>query len=463
MILVQSALLGGLVVVFAVALQRYVEKVMLTELEAKMQENAAVVGQMVRVDLDDDDDDDDDDRGRRRGRKRQEGKWELEIETDEYVIDTFDRNDAKSSYVILNADGKALEASRYAPAKEGVSYQLTPAVGDYAGEMRYLVHEFLPQGMTKSSASWRVVVFSSLSEIEKTKETIRKGSAVCGLTLVLVSALIGGFLIRSGLSPLRAVARQVGELDENNLGHRFETEAMPSEVAPVGVKLNAMLEKLDEAFIRERRFSGSAAHELRTPLAELKAIVQVGAQSCGDDTKPFFEDSNEVIKRMESLLVTLLTLIKKNVEGAELKWGEVELSGLVKERVEQLDGKQRVILNGDILKVKADVGLLTRVVDNLIGNALRYADEESEVTVRWSLQEGRGTFTVENSCNELEVEDLEQLVEPFWRKDGARTSGDNQGLGLSLVQVYCEMMGWQLSIDGELPQVRVSIAGIQSV
>ena len=105
----------------------------------------------------------------------------------------------------------------------------------------------------------------------------------------------------------------MGQLDENRLDYRFCSEQMPSEIAPVGEKLNAMLERLDEAFIRERRFSGSAAHELRTPLAELKAIVQVGQQSCSEEAKPFFDDSSEVITRMESLLVTLLTLVKKNI------------------------------------------------------------------------------------------------------------------------------------------------------
>jgi signal transduction histidine kinase len=118
-----------------------------------------------------------------------------------------------------------------------------------------------------------------------------------------LAILIGAFLVwralTAGFRPIDSIASKVSALGPESLGSRIEEPRTPRELAPVVKQINALLERLDDSFQRERRFTGNVAHELRTPIAELRALATVGMRWPGDEgsVSEFFQDVKGLILR----------------------------------------------------------------------------------------------------------------------------------------------------------------------
>ena len=137
------------------------------------------------------------------------------------------------------------------------------------------------------------------------------GSTIFGviLAVLMLAGLLTWWLVGSGLSPLSRLARQVSNIDESSLDARLTHAGKQSiEIAPIENQLNHLLERLQSAFEREKRFSANVAHELRTPLSELKTLAEVGPMVPDDDEQvaAFFSDIGEISGQMEKVVITLL-------------------------------------------------------------------------------------------------------------------------------------------------------------
>jgi len=132
-------------------------------------------------------------------------------------------------------------------------------------------------------------------------------SVVAAVLMAAIAVLVGA-LLRFGLRPLDEVSRQVETLDAESLDVRIRVPSPPAEIVPVIARLNALLQRLEEAFERERRLSSDVAHELRTPIAELRSIGEVAARWPGnrESVARFFADVREIALQMERIVVHLL-------------------------------------------------------------------------------------------------------------------------------------------------------------
>ncbi len=140
--------------------------------------------------------------------------------------------------------------------------------------------------------------------------------------------------IRKGLRPLDRLAEEVSKVGSSSLSHRFSTEATPTELRPIIVRLNELLERLQSAFHRERRFTSNVAHELRTSIATLKVLAEVGIQeasqqSRGDGSLVFYHDTLAVAGQMEHLVVNLLGLVRYASGLQEVAISSIDLGNLI--------------------------------------------------------------------------------------------------------------------------------------
>ena len=162
----------------------------------------------------------------------------------------------------------------------------------------------------------RPIVLVYARERESLDETLLAigltiGGVIVGM--IALTAFIIPRLVGSGLSPLSRLAGQVGEFDASRLDLRITEDIEQStEIEPIRRQLNHLLERLQSAFEREKRFSSNVAHELRTPLSELKTLSEVGAMVPEDRKQiiEFFDDVGEVSKQMEKIVITLLELAR---------------------------------------------------------------------------------------------------------------------------------------------------------
>jgi two-component system sensor histidine kinase QseC len=291
-----------------------------------------------------------------------------------------------------------------------------------------------------------------------------------GAVAVLLALVLVWRALVAGLRPVEVIAAQVQKLDAERLDARVGLDRMPRELAPIVAQLNALLDRLHASFARERRFTGNVAHELRTPIAELRSLAEVGAK-WPDDTESvvrFFDDVHDVARRMESVISNLLLLARCQAGVERVERAPVPLRPLLEAAWKRLAG--RAAENGlsfeldvptDVV-VESDAGKLEIMFANVLGNAVSYARPAS--TIRASAAGDGGRLDIENAAEPLAEGEIERLTEPFWRKDEARSSPDHAGLGLSVVRALAEVLGLDVGFtqdrDGTF---RVRFSGFLSV
>ena len=134
-----------------------------------------------------------------------------------------------------------------------------------------------------------------------------------GLMLLLLMPVVVARGARTGLSRLLALVRDVDAIDVASLDRRLPTADLPVELIPVATRMNHLLDRLQQGLIRERRFSDDVAHQLRTPIAELRALADVALAGAARDDAPYrqvFEDVRTIAVQMERLAVGLLTIAR---------------------------------------------------------------------------------------------------------------------------------------------------------
>lgn len=291
--------------------------------------------------------------------------------------------------------------------------------------------------------------------VAKGKETLSELLGAIRTTLVLTFlgliaavAIFVHLCVDRGLTPLRMIAGEVRDLDSTKLNTRIKTIPRTEELRPITDQLNHLLERLDEAFEREKRFSGNVAHELRTPIAELRTLAEVGKKWPGDQSmvRMFFGDLVNLADDMERTVTNLLNLARLDAGQQELELESVNLSRVIEKCWKQVAAEaenKSVQLDNRIRKdlmVRTDQDKLVLIVGNLFANAVNYSLERSSIVVEAREANSRIQFSVSNLSVDLTERDLPLMFERFWRKDKARTKGRYAGLGLTLVAALGEIL-----------------------
>jgi signal transduction histidine kinase len=279
------------------------------------------------------------------------------------------------------------------------------------------------------------------------------------LTLGLLCAgvlIVVPWVVRRGLRGLARVSRQAAQIDASTLSHRLPTQGVPAELRPICHRMNDLLARLEDAFARERRFSANVAHELRTPIAELRSLAEVALRWPGDGPAAAaqgFEDALAIARQMEAIVTTLLALARCESGRMPVEFAPVDLADAAREawrplraRAEARRLRVAMDLPGDAT-VSADRAMIAAILSNLLANAVEYSPTGGAVAVAVRRTRYAVELAVSNTNGSLAAGDLAHLLQPFWRKDAARTDPSHSGLGLALVAAYARLHGAELSLD----------------
>lgn len=257
------------------------------------------------------------------------------------------------------------------------------------------------------------------------------------------------FVISKELAVLRRVSNEVVQRSPEDQTP-LATENVPNEILPLVQNLNAFFDRTSTMFLRERRFTSDAAHELRSPLAALRIQTEV-AQIAGDDAQTreqALKNLTQGIDRATQLVEQLLTLsrldnLKELEDLQDIHWDKLTAS-LIGELYFAAQ-KRRIDLNFEQIDVphvaKGQPLLLSLMLRNLIDNAVRYCAEGSSVTVK--LEKNR--IIVEDNGGGVNDEDLVKLGQRFYRPAGQNEKGS--GLGLSIVYRIAELHHYQIRLE----------------
>lgn len=272
------------------------------------------------------------------------------------------------------------------------------------------------------------------------------------IVIAAITALLFALLaVRQALTPLREFADRATDNEVLRGGSLLSVQRMPTELQPFAVAMNRAMD-------RERRFSRDVAHELRTPLAEIRTAVETASPDRVDVL--LGQHIVASVERMQRCVDALAMLSRYEAGIARPISEPLDLAAILRHTVERakplLEAKElRLTLStaGECW-LRSDPALLERIVDNLVGNAASYADAASEIDIAIVTDaDARPGLRISNAASELSASDLAHFGERFWRKSTARHESDHGGLGLALSMTLAQVLGTHLCFalaDGRL-------------
>ncbi len=250
-----------------------------------------------------------------------------------------------------------------------------------------------------------------------------------------------------GLAPVRRLSAALDRLGPTQLTMPLRADPTPDELRPIAEAIARLLERLRAAIERERRFTDAAAHELRTPIAELRTIGDVAERWPEPERlRRAVAEARSIAAEMEALLESLLTVARGGGEARAAGTPEpVALLPLARSvadsRLEQAAarGVSWQFEGDEAARWTAPRAAVLAIVRNLIDNAAEYTPDGGSVRVS-ARAKGNGTsngagavFEVESGPVTLAPSDTERIFEPFWRAEQSRSDRSHRGLGLSIV------------------------------
>lgn len=309
-----------------------------------------------------------------------------------------------------------------------------------------LTASFGEDGSVLSGVAGSAVVIPSLESVRAGFDRFGRGMAIGVPLLLLLLAVLVWLVVGRALAPVEAIRLEVDEIGAEGLHRRVPVPTTDDEVARLAGTMNSMLDRLEAGAARQRQFVSDASHELRSPLASIRAQVEVAlAHGEPDGWASVGAGVLAEGSRMEALVDDLLALARLD-EGAGPRRERFDLgdliaeeAALVRDAVVDVSGVRPVIL-------EADPAAIRRVLRNLLANASRHA--RRQVTVRAAEQDGTVTILVDDDGDGLDPADRERVFERFTRLQAARSrDAGGAGLGLAVVRGIVESHGGVVRVD----------------
>ncbi|HEY7742943.1 MAG TPA: ATP-binding protein [Burkholderiales bacterium] len=274
---------------------------------------------------------------------------------------------------------------------------------------------------------------------------------LAGIPLLLV---LLSLVIRQGLTPLSALARQVAARRPGSVAP-FTLARNPAEIAPLVEALNGLLARVRDALERERRFTADAAHELRTPLAALKVHGQNAARaSTSAEREASLQRMLQGLERTIHLAEQMLAYSRAAAPGDASRLERVAMAPLLREALEGIQPRVQerrctveIAVDSAAAEsaVNGDRQKLLSLVTNLIDNAVRYSPEAGRVAVALRREGDTAVLSVSDDGPGIPSELRERVFESYYRIPG--TAGAGGGLGLAIVREIAEAHGARVAIE----------------
>ena len=352
----------------------------------------------------------------------------------------FEVLDGTGNEVFASPEGPALDALRRLPA-DGATHMTLTAEG--AVPLQVLTTSIERNGrhyLLRNARSERLAL-----GIRSSGSAIFYYAAIfTGLLAVLVFSSIALWMARRTVQPLRQASEAAASIEPGNLTQRLDARSLPSEIVPLVDAFNSALERLEKGYRVQQEFLAAAAHELKTPLALMRAEIELGNVASLD---LLLEDIDTMAIQVQQLLQ-----LAEVSEVQNFHFAPIDVRRVVEETVEYAarfaqgrDVNLRLVVAGTPAPLQADGGALSTLVKNLIENAVHYSDPGGVVTITVA----QSSIAVRDDGPGVAAQDVPKLFTRFWRSEGAPHQG--AGLGLSICQKIAEAHGWRLTYRDASP------------
>jgi signal transduction histidine kinase len=309
------------------------------------------------------------------------------------------------------------------------------------------------QEVATPTGIFTVKVASPLDGVRRTVDTV-EGYLTIGIAVLVV--LVGAsvwLVVRRALRPVDEMRAEVDAISHGTLHHRVAVPETHDEIARLAQTMNAMLDRLESSSTRQREFVSDASHELRSPLAAMRAALEVTPPGAGAPDWPALRaELLDESRRMEALVGGLLELARADDPIAGPAVDTTEIAEVVADEVAR--PRPVPVRLGPVadVAVQGRADQLGRVVRNLLDNATRYARSRIDVSV--VDRADAVVLTVDDDGPGIPPADRERVLDRFTRLDDARSREDGgAGLGLAIVKAIAER------VDGAVRVAEAPLGG----
>ncbi len=309
---------------------------------------------------------------------------------------------------------------------------------------------------SESSPGYRIQVALPMEKID---EELNEVLIVIGLGLpaaALLLALLAWFLAGRILAPISRMTALAREIDEQGLDDRIPLPDKRDEFAELGRALNQMLDRLQHSFNRQKEFIAAAAHELKTPLTNLRLFIEQTLAEPGldEEFRRRLARQQEILLRLGRLLNNLMLLSALEMKPVR-KNEEFDFRRLLKTVLEDFAPlftaagiEIELNLAKEEMRMRGDEARLRRMLVNLLENGVKYNVENGRLRLELSQKKGWLILKIANLVPEpLPETELEQLFEQFYRREKSRSSEfGGCGLGLTIVREIVHLHGGRVSL-----------------
>jgi two-component system, OmpR family, sensor kinase len=279
-------------------------------------------------------------------------------------------------------------------------------------------------------------------------------------TLVLASAG-GWFLANRAILPIDNITRLVRRISAEDLTQRLDLDLPDDEVGRLASTFDSMLDRLEEAFERQRRFTADASHELRTPLTIMKGEIGVALNRprSASEYRRVLSELEEEVDRLTRLVEDLLLLARADTNRPLLSVEPVDLRHLLEKVLDRVgpvsSAKAQTVelQTPESIQVCGDASKLERLFLNLVDNAITYTQAGGRIVVRASAASSTpASVLIEVADNGpgMSADQVAHIFERFYRADLSRSSPGGAGLGLSIARWIAELHGGQIFVQSTL-------------
>jgi len=256
--------------------------------------------------------------------------------------------------------------------------------------------------------------------------------------------LVGYQIARQGIRPVEEIATTAQHISSTNLHERIQPEGYPSELASLAGTFNQMLDRLEESFDRISRFSADIAHDLRTPVNNIRGEAEVALARARtvDEYREVLGSCLEEAVRLSNLISDLLFLARAESPLGHLHWARVDVGELLSSVREYYEGAAAeggislTTANGDKpVTAELDRMLVQRAVGNLVANAVAHTPRGGSVVLQANAEADSVRIEVSDTGVGIPTDALPKVFDRFFRVDQSRSQASGgTGLGLAIVQ-----------------------------
>ncbi|HLC94090.1 MAG TPA: ATP-binding protein [Patescibacteria group bacterium] len=293
-------------------------------------------------------------------------------------------------------------------------------------------------------------------------------------SFLIFPIILGGYIVAGKvMEPLSGISKQIESISLQRLGERVASPGTGDEIENLAQTFNKLLDRLQDAFKRERQFIGDVAHELKTPLSTIGSAIELATtrERTGKEYRATCEDLLIDVNKLSSIVKNILDLAWFGAENEKLDKRRFNLSLTVKElhelAVRMGDTKHMKIFG----EIKHDIFItgvedkISRALLNIIDNAIKYTPDKGKVNLRLFTTDDHAVFEVNDTGVGIVKKDIPHIFERFWRGREARET-HGTGLGLAIAQGIIKAHGGEIRVEstvGKGTSIRILLPLFRSV